>query len=108
MFKLGKVQAALQLLPPKRRGFHVCAIFISIVGSFCAFLGDSTPVEFPHGSVRKGFACNAGDTGLIPGSERHLEKGMATHSGILAWEIPWTEEPGGLQLWDRQELDTTE
>ena len=29
--------------------------------------------------------------------EDHLEKGMATHSSILAWRIPWTEEPGGLQ-----------
>ena len=29
--------------------------------------------------------------------EDPLEKGMATHSGILAWRIPWTEEPGGLQ-----------
>ena len=32
-----------------------------------------------------------------PGGEDPLEKGMATHSGILAWRIPWTEEPGGLQ-----------
>ena len=31
------------------------------------------------------------------GQEDRLEKGMATHSGILAWRIPWTEEPGGLQ-----------
>ena len=31
------------------------------------------------------------------GREDPLEKGMATHSGILAWKIPWTEEPGGLQ-----------
>ena len=31
------------------------------------------------------------------GPEDPLEKGMATHSVILAWEIPWTEEPGGLQ-----------
>ena len=31
------------------------------------------------------------------GREDPLEKGMATHSSILAWEIPWTEEPGGLQ-----------
>ena len=30
------------------------------------------------------------------GREDSLEKGMATHSSILAWEIPWTEEPGGL------------
>ena len=32
------------------------------------------------------------------GQEDPLEKGMATHSSILVWEIPWTEEPGGLQL----------
>ena len=35
------------------------------------------------------------ETGSIPGSEDPLEKEMATHSSILAWEIPWTEEPGG-------------
>jgi len=38
-------------------------------------------------------ACNAGDPGLIPGQEDSLEKGIATHSSILAWGIPWTEEP---------------
>ena len=37
-----------------------------------------------------------------------LEKEMATHSSILAWRIPWTEEPGGLQSMGLQELDTTE
>ena len=63
---------------------------------------------FPGGLDGKESACNAGDPGLIPGGEDPLEKEVATHSGILAWEIPWTEEPGGLQLWDRQELDTTE
>ena len=36
------------------------------------------------------------------------EKEMATHSGILAWRIPWTEEPGGLQSTGLQESDTTE
>ena len=35
--------------------------------------------------------------GSIPGLGRLLEKGMATHYSILAWRIPWTEEPGGLQ-----------
>ena len=39
------------------------------------------------------------DAGLIPGSGRSLEKEMATHSSFLAWESPWTEEPGGLQSW---------
>ena len=33
---------------------------------------------------------------------------MAIHSGILAWEVSWTEEPGGLQWWSRRESDTTE
>ena len=37
------------------------------------------------------------DKGLIPGQEDPLEKGMAVHSSVLAWRIPWTEEPGGLQ-----------
>ena len=52
--------------------------------------------RLPVGSDSKESACNEGDTGLIHGSDP-LEKGMATHSSILAWEIPWTEKPGGLQ-----------
>ena len=40
---------------------------------------------------------NAGDTDLALGREDPLEEEMATHPNILAWEIPWTEEPGGLQ-----------
>ena len=46
-------------------------------------------------------ACSAGDTGdadLILGSGRSPEKEMATESSILAWEIPWTEEPGRLYI----------
>ena len=39
----------------------------------------------------------AGDEALTSGSGRTLEKGTATHSSILAWKIPWTEEPGELQ-----------
>ena len=39
--------------------------------------------------------------------EDPLEKEMATHSSILAWKIPWTEEPGGLQSMESQELDMT-
>ena len=39
--------------------------------------------------------------------EDSLEKEMATHSSILAWKIPWTEEPGGLQSMRSQESDTT-
>ena len=39
-------------------------------------------------------AGDAGDVGSIPGLEDSLKVDMATHSSILAWEIPWTEEPG--------------
>ena len=41
------------------------------------------------------------------GCEDPLEKKMATHSSILAWKIPWTEEPGRLQSMGSQESDTT-
>ena len=47
---------------------------------------------------------DAGDVGSIPGSERSPGEGNATHSNILAWEIPWTEEPGGLQSMGSQEV----
>ena len=40
------------------------------------------------------------------GWEDPLEEGMATHSSILAWRIPWREEPGGLQSKESQESDT--
>ena len=53
--------------------------------------------------------CNAGDRGSIPGSipgsGRPMEKEMATHSTILDWRIPWTEDPGGLQSMGSQESD---
>ena len=53
---------------------------------------------FPGGSDGKESASNVGDPGLIPGWDDPLEKEMATHSSILAWRIPWTEEPNGLQF----------
>ena len=49
-------------------------------------------------------ACNAGDPVWFLGREDPLEKGMATHSSILAWRIPWTEEPGGLQSMGSQRI----
>ena len=52
---------------------------------------------FPGGSGGKESACSVGDPGLIPGLGRSPEKGIAIRSSILAWRIPWTEEPGGLQ-----------
>ena len=47
---------------------------------------------------------NTGDLGSIPESGRSSRKGNGNHSSILAWEIPWTQEPGGLQLMGSQRL----
>ena len=59
-------------------------------------------------SGKKSF-CKAGDAGLIPGSRRSPGGEMAAHSSILAWEITWTEEPGGIQSMgsNTKELDMT-
>ena len=48
---------------------------------------------FPGGSAVKDLPVNTGDSS----EEDPLEKEMATHSSVLAWEMPWTEEPAGLQ-----------
>ena len=52
---------------------------------------------FPGSSDSKESACNTGGRVRSLGQEEPLEKGMATHSSIFAWRIPWTEMPGGLQ-----------
>ena len=62
---------------------------------------------FPHSSVGKESAYNAGDPGSIPVWERSPGEGNGTHYSILAWRIPWTEEPDGLQSVGSQESDTT-
>ena len=58
---------------------------------------------FPYSSVNKESAWV-----WFLGQEDSLEKEMATHSSILAWRIPWTEEPGRLQSMELQESDTAE
>ena len=71
----------------------------------------STPGQgteaFPGGSTVNNPPDNTGDMGSIPGRGRSPGKEMATHSSILAWEIPWTEEPGGLVHGVAKESDTT-
>ena len=54
---------------------------------------------FPRGPVVKNLPAYAGtrDVGWIPGLGSPLEYEMATHSSILAWKIPWAEEPDGRQ-----------
>ena len=59
---------------------------------------------FPDGSVVKNLPANAGDSVQSLDQEDPLEKEMATHSCILAWRIPWTEEPCEIQSMGSQEM----
>ena len=63
---------------------------------------------FLGGSEGKESACHSGDSGSIPGLGNPLEEGMATHSSVLAWRIPWKEEPGELQSMESKRVDTAE
>ena len=56
------------------------------------------------GSIGKDSACSARDLTSVSGLGRSLKKEMAPHSSILAWGIPWTEEPGGLQSMGSQRV----
>ena len=72
---------------------------MSVVGKECAFLGDSGVKNLP---------ADAGDVCLIPGSGRSPGGGKATHSRILAWRTPGTEELGGLTAHGVAESGLTE
>ena len=63
---------------------------------------------FPGGSDGKASTYNAGNQVWSLGWEDPLEKGKATHSSIMAWRIPWTKEPGGLQFMELQKSDMTD
>ena len=71
--------------------------------------GTSRDEGFPGSVIKNVSACNAGDrgdAGLISDREDPLEEKMATHSSILAWEIPRSEEPSRQETMGSQELDT--
>ena len=82
--------------------------FISYSSLILIFLRRRTYIQhegFPGGSGSKESTCNAGDLALIPGSDPWVGKmpwrrEWLLHSGVLAWRIPWTEEPDRLQsMW---------
>ena len=73
--------------------FHFFSSFFNLLPCFCGF---------PGGSNGKESSCNVGDWGLSLGQEDPLREEMATHSSILAWKIPWTEESGRLQFMGSQ------
>ena len=62
-----------------------------------AFLEAQTVKNLPQGR----------DPGVIPGSEDPLKQWMSTHSSILDWRIPWTEEPVGYSPWGGKQSDMT-
>ena len=62
---------------------------------------------FPGGSLVKNPPAIKETRVQLQGQKYPLEKEMATHSSVLAWEIPWTEELGRLQFMGLQESDTT-
>ena len=65
---------------------------------------DSLIHEKVKKSLVKESAYSAGDPGSIPGSRRSPGEGIATHSSIFAWKIPWIEEPGRLQSMGSQRI----
>jgi hypothetical protein len=69
---------------------HNIQNFYTHVLYICSFSGGEG--SFPSGSDSKESACNAGDLDSTPGLRRSPEKGMSTHSNILAWRILWTED----------------
>ena len=75
-------------------------IYICIYTHTYIYRHTHTHTRLPYWLSSKESACNAGParhSGSILGLGRSLEKEMATHSSIVVWRIPWTEEPGGLQ-----------
>ena len=90
--------------PSKTSSFHTLdtiAKLDKISGKFCKFhlhsRGNIIFKGFPGGSVVKNLSEIQETRVQLLGQEDPLEKGMTTHSCILAWRMPWTEEPGGLQ-----------
>ena len=84
--------------------------FRQIMGGLRAL---SASVDYPLPLVKKGLpwwfrckesACNEGDPGSIPGWGRSSREENGTHSNILSWRIPWTEEPGELQSMGSQRV----
>ena len=65
---------------------------------------------FPEGSVVKNLSTMQETQKMwvqSPGGEDPLEESVETHSSVLAWRIPWMEEPGVYSSWGHKELDTT-
>ena len=87
-YKTNKQKGQLSLFGSDAKGEH------SVV--LCYFTFPEALWGFPDGSSVKNLRVNAGDASSIPGRQDLLKQEMAAHSYTLGWEIPWTEEPGGV------------
>ena len=74
---------------------HVFA-YVCVCECACVYTYTYIYIGFPCGSVVNNLPASAGDAGLLLVQEDAMEEEIATHSSILTWEIPWTEEPDGL------------
>ena len=74
----------------------------SLIFGLCILVLLCYCVAFPGGSVVKNPVANAEDVGSVPGSGRFPGEGNGANFSTLAWESPWTEEPGGLQTMGSQ------
>ena len=85
--------------------FSVLILISATLSYFNSLFSPATTKQgFPDGSDSKESASNAGDPGLITGLGRYPGEGNAIHSSILAWRIPWTEDPGRLQYMGSQRV----
>ena len=98
----GTLKSLLQYHSSKASILRHSAFFIVQLSH--SYMTTGKTIDFPGGLDGKASAYNAGDLGLIPGSEDPLEKEMAIHSSIRAWKVPWTEEPGRLQSMGSQRV----
>ena len=93
---LPSLNAALACLPLRPQPGYSWWKGTSVLLLLCFYTFNSSH-QFPSGTDGKQSTCIAGDRVWSQGQEDPLEKEMATHSSILSWRIPWTEEPGRLQ-----------
>ena len=98
VFSLHPLALALSV-PFAWNAFPLC-----VLSTFkCQLLG--RVLGFPYGSAVKNLSAMQETWVQLLGWEDPLEKETASHSNILAWEIPWTEEPGGLQSMGSQRVE---
>ena len=96
----------LEKAPWEIRSIEFCLIRCSV--SFCFSFEINYNPRLAQWLSGKESTCSAGDAGLMPGLGRFPGAGHAAHSSILAWRIPWTGEPGGLQSIGSKTVGPTE